>query len=110
MIVLRTFSKIHGLAGLRVGYAIAPVDVAARLRRNQLTFLSITGLRAALASLGDTPFLARTRESLLADRKRFSSACESLGLRYAPVPWQFPVRSGRHADGRVPSQDAAAGR
>lgn len=89
VVVLRTFSKIHGLAGLRMGYAVARADVAARLRRSQLTFLSIVALRAALASLGDAPFLARTRAALIADRQRLGSACESMGLRHAPPQGNF---------------------
>lgn len=89
VVVLRTFSKIHGLAGLRVGYALARPDVAAKLRRNQLTFPSIVGLRAACASMGDAGFLARTRAALIADRQRFGEACKSLGLRYAAPQGNF---------------------
>ena len=89
VIVLRTFSKIHGLAGLRVGYAIAPVDVVQRLRRLQMTSVSTPSLYAARASLGDREFLARTRASLLADRARVCATCDELGLRYAPPQGNF---------------------
>jgi histidinol-phosphate aminotransferase len=89
VVVLRTFSKIHGLAGLRIGYAIARPDVAARLRRSQMTFPSIIGLRAALASLGDKDFLTHTRNALIADRRRFAAFCDELRLHYAPPQGNF---------------------
>ena len=56
--VLRTFSKIHGLAGLRVGYAIADPRMVRILRRLQLPF-SVNALAeaAAVAALGDESFL-----------------------------------------------------
>ena len=50
VVVLRTFSKIHGLAGLRVGYALARPDVAAKLRRLQIATPNVIGLAAALSS------------------------------------------------------------
>lgn len=89
VVVLRTFSKIHGLAGLRIGYGVARADVAARLRRNQMAFPSIIGMRAAFASLGDSDFLTRTRAALIADRRRVSAACTELGLRYAAPQGNF---------------------
>ena len=89
VVVLRTFSKIHGLAGLRVGYAIARPDVVAKLRRLQFATPNVLGLAAATASLGDADFLARTRASLVADRRRITAACDELGLRYAPPQGNF---------------------
>ena len=89
VVVLRTFSKIHGLAGMRVGYAVARPDVAAKLRRLTFTTPNTLGLAAATASLGDADFLARTRAALIADRKRITAACDELGLRYAPPQGNF---------------------
>ena len=89
VVVLRTFSKIHGLAGMRVGYALARPDVAARLRRLQLTFPNIIGVTAAEASLGDTEFLRTTRAALLADRQRICAVCDELGLKYANPQGNF---------------------
>jgi histidinol-phosphate aminotransferase len=89
VVVLRTFSKIHGLAGLRIGYALARPDVAQRLRRHQMTLPNTLGLAAAAASLQDRDFLARTRAALLADRARVCAACDELGLRYADSEGNF---------------------
>ncbi len=57
VVVSHTFSKIHGLAGLRVGWAYAPADVAAAVDRIRLPFnTSVPAQRAAVAALGDTDF------------------------------------------------------
>lgn len=63
VIVSRTFSKIYGLAGLRIGYAVAKPDLIAKLEKNQLgTILNQAALAAAKASLGDREFMAYTRK------------------------------------------------
>jgi histidinol-phosphate aminotransferase len=60
--VLRTFSKIYGLAGLRVGYAVAAPDVCASLAKVRRPFdLTSPAQVAALASIGDEPEIARRR-------------------------------------------------
>jgi len=60
--VLRTFSKIYGLAGLRVGYGIAPADVVTAIGKVRRAFdLTTQAQAAALASLGDTAELERRR-------------------------------------------------
>ncbi len=89
VVILRTFSKIHGLAGLRVGYAVARSDVAARLRRFSTTMPNILGLAAASASLDDTQFLAATRNHILADRRRLTDLCDAMGVRYAKPQGNF---------------------
>jgi histidinol-phosphate aminotransferase len=61
-LVLRTFSKIYGLAGLRVGYAVGPPDVCAALTKTRRPFdVTTTAQLAALASLGDADEIARRR-------------------------------------------------
>src|SRR5207302_9196155 len=60
VVVLRTFSKIYGLAGLRVGYGVAPASVATAIGKVRRAFdLSIPAQAAALASLDDPDELAR---------------------------------------------------
>ena len=62
VLVLRTFSKIYGLAGLRVGYAVGPRDVCAAIAKVRRPFeVSTTGQVAALASLDDPDELDRRR-------------------------------------------------
>jgi histidinol-phosphate aminotransferase len=62
VVVLRTFSKIYGLAGLRVGYAVAPPDVAAATAKTRRPFdVTSPAQAAALASLDDPGEIARRR-------------------------------------------------
>src|SRR5437588_420726 len=62
VVVLRTFSKIYGLAGLRVGYGVAPADVVAATSKVRRAFdVTATAQAAALASIGDDAELARRR-------------------------------------------------
>jgi histidinol-phosphate aminotransferase len=64
VIVTRTFSKLHGLAGLRIGYALAPPALIQRLQQYQMTFPSAAGLAAATASYQDREFQALSRSRL----------------------------------------------
>jgi len=68
VIVTRTFSKLHGMAGLRVGYAVAPPVIIDRLEALRITQMSYPGVMAAAASLGDDEFIkfsrARIREGV----------------------------------------------
>jgi histidinol-phosphate aminotransferase len=62
VVVLRTFSKIYGLAGLRIGYAVGPTDVCAGLAKVRRPFDVTTPAQiAALASIGDPDELTRRR-------------------------------------------------
>ena len=80
LIVLRTFSKLHGLAGMRVGYSLASPDIARRFADLALVWPNNTGLDAALASYNDAAFLQSTLASILADRTRVHAAIDALGL------------------------------
>lgn len=73
VIVSKTFSKIYGLAGLRVGYVVAKPDLIKKLSRYQMgTILSQTAIAAAKASLGDEEFMTYTRTMNAAARKVFT--------------------------------------
>ena len=61
VVILRTFSKVHGLAGLRIGYGIGPAEVLAYCARMQSTFsVSSISQSAALAALEDQAHIGRT--------------------------------------------------
>jgi histidinol-phosphate aminotransferase len=61
IVVTRTFSKIHGLAALRIGWGYAPPAVADALERIRLPFnVSLPAMYAAAAALGDDAFVARS--------------------------------------------------
>jgi len=85
VVVLRTFSKIYGLAGLRVGYAVAPAAVATELSKVRRAFdVSTPAQEAALASLADPAEVARRRELNAAGRTELERVLRARGL--APVP------------------------
>jgi histidinol-phosphate aminotransferase len=99
LIVLRTFSKIHGLAGLRVGYSLASVELAKRFADLSLVWPNNPGLDAALASYNDAGFLQSTRAAILADRARVHAAIDKLGLPRTEAQGNFVF-----FDTRVPLQ------
>jgi len=84
VLVLRTFSKIYGLAGLRVGYGVGPEDVVTAIGKVRRAFdVTSAGQEAALASLADTGELERRR---LANRDAMGllrQALEAAGLPFA---------------------------
>ncbi|NUS89948.1 MAG: histidinol-phosphate transaminase [Streptomyces sp.] len=78
--VLRTFSKAYGLAGLRVGFAIAHEPVAAALRKTAVPFgVSQLAQDAAVASLRSEDALRERVEALVAERARVSEALAGQG-------------------------------
>lgn len=89
LIVLRTFSKIHGLAGLRIGYAITPPALASRYAGLSLVWPNTTGLAAATASFNDHAFLKTTRTAIVGDRARVHAAIDRMGLRRAESQGNF---------------------
>ena len=89
VVVLRTFSKIHGMAGIRMGYAISRPDIIKSLAATTMTSPNIFAVRGARASLGDTRFLTDTRRRILASRRKITAELTSLGLRYAVPQGNF---------------------
>ena len=105
VIVLRTFSKAYGLAGLRVGYAVAHPEVITALSKVRIAFaVSTIAQQAALASLeASAELLART-DALIAERDRVRDALVSggydVGVSQSNFIW-LPLgeRSGEFASG-----------
>ena len=85
VVVLRTFSKIYGLAGLRVGYAVGSTDVVTEISKVRRAFdVSTPAQEAALASLGDPGELRRRRELNASARKELEGVLRAAGLEPAP--------------------------
>lgn len=99
VLVIRTFSKIHGLAGLRVGYAIGDPRMIAILKRLQLPFsVSAIAESAAVAALGDADFTNEARLLNSSERTRVAAALAAAGIEYVPSHGNFMllrVGSGR---------------
>ncbi|MDQ4051973.1 MAG: histidinol-phosphate transaminase, partial [Actinomycetota bacterium] len=88
VVLFRTFSKAYGLAGFRVGYAVAHEPIAAALRAVGLPFgVSAVAQAAAVASLEAEPALFERVDALVAERERVVA-----GLR--EVGWQVPAPQG----------------
>jgi histidinol-phosphate aminotransferase len=84
LLVLRTFSKIYGLAGLRIGYGIGPPEVVTAIGKVRRAFdLGVQAQAAALASLGDDAELARRREANAAGRSTIVRALREAGFDVA---------------------------
>jgi histidinol-phosphate aminotransferase len=85
LIVSRTFSKAYGLAGLRVGYAIAQPRLTELFNRVRQPFnVNTLAQAAAIAALNDKAFLQRAYESNKAGKAQLTQAFENLGLRFVP--------------------------
>jgi histidinol-phosphate aminotransferase len=101
VLVMRTFSKSAGLAGLRIGYALGPAEVIADFDRVRQPFnTSILAQVGAAAALEDHEFLERTRELTARGLAEFYACFDRLGLFYAPSQTNFVlVRIGPRAEG-----------
>jgi len=87
VVVCRTFSKLHGLAGQRVGYAVMPAKRAQAIRRSVSGGgMNRLGIAAATASFQDETFKAETRLRLIRGRELMVRMADRLGLTYAPDP------------------------
>lgn len=90
LVVSRTFSKAYGLAGLRVGYAIAQPRLTELFNRVRQPFnVNTLAQAAAIAALNDAQFLQQSYESNKAGKAQLSQAFEKLGLRYVPSYGNF---------------------
>lgn len=106
LVVTRTFSKIHGLAALRVGFGYAPLPVAEAVDRIRLPFNNnIPAQEAAVAALADTAHVEASRELVRAWRPRLTQAIRGFGFEVLPSAGNFVLvrfpdekRSAKAAD------------
>jgi histidinol-phosphate aminotransferase len=90
VITLRTFSKIYGLAGIRIGYGFAHQDLIANLLKVKLPFEPSTLAQAAgIGALADKEFLHRSLELNARGLRLFADAFRSMGLEAAPSDANF---------------------
>jgi histidinol-phosphate aminotransferase len=89
VIIARTFSKIHGMAGLRVGFAIARPDIIRRMNELRMSVPNKMGLVAAIASYQDTAFMTHSRSMIRACMTMTFKALDELGLAYTKSQANF---------------------
>ena len=103
VLLTRTFSKLHGMAGLRVGYGLAPEDVVKNIKPLQMSFLNMIGLKAAIASYQDLAFQSFSRNKIIEGRQMVMEMCDELGLAYAPSSTNFVF-----FDSGIPASDLSS--
>jgi len=100
LVITRTFSKAYGLAGLRVGYALAHPSVADVMNRVRQPFnVNSIALAAARAALDDMEFVARSYAGNLQGLKHLEEGARALGLEYIPSHGNFlTIKVGKAGD------------
>jgi len=90
LILLRTFSKIYGLAGLRVGYGIGHPDLIAALEKIRQPFnLNAIAQAGALAALDDTAHVEKTQKTTARGLRLYARTFRKLGLEFIPSSANF---------------------
>ena len=90
LLLVRTFSKIHGLAGIRLGYGIGHPDLIAQLEKVREPFnVNAVAQAGAVAALDDQSHAARTRKNNQRGLKLYSKTLKKLGLEYVPSTANF---------------------
>ena len=97
VIVSRTFSKVYGLAGVRVGYLITRPDIARRLRSRLMSGTNIMGVRLAMTALDDPDFYKFSLDKCNEGKEMIYSALDPTGLKYIKSHTNFVFfRTGKH--------------
>jgi len=90
ILILRTFSKMYGLAGLRIGYGIGRKDIIGEMNKLRPPFnTSSIAQKAALWALQDENHLQRTREINEQGKTYLYKELDSIGMRYVPTEANF---------------------
>ncbi|MFK7888734.1 MAG: histidinol-phosphate transaminase [Gammaproteobacteria bacterium] len=89
VIVSRTFSKLYGMAGARVGYVMSSPDMARRIRSANMTWMSGLGLAGAIGCYGDTAFTDQSRARILEGREMVTTAAQQLDMVVLPSQTNF---------------------
>jgi histidinol-phosphate aminotransferase len=99
VLILRTFSKVYGLAGLRIGFAFGRPELLAAMNRLKTPFnTSGVAQAAALAAMNDREHVRRCIETNAMERKRLSEGLAKLGFHPAPSEANFVfINVGEHA-------------
>ena len=99
IIVSKTFSKVYGLAGLRIGYMVAKPEIAAGLRKNIMAFTNVLAIEAAKNALDDQEFYDFSLNKTGEAKKIILEGLDDLNLEYAPSNTNFIFfKSGRNIE------------
>merc|ERR1712146_208128 len=89
VIVSKTFSKVYGMAGLRLGYLIAKPEIAKKIRKNIVAMSNILAIEAAKEALKDTSFYKFSISKNKEEKQRIYSLLDHLKLDYVPSHTNF---------------------
>jgi histidinol-phosphate aminotransferase len=90
VLILRTFSKIYGLAGLRLGYGIAKKEILSDMNRLREPFNTNTiAQRAAIAALRDSEHVAKSKSINETGKEYLYGELNSMGIKYVPTEANF---------------------
>jgi len=97
IIVSKTFSKVFGMAGLRIGYLVAKPEIATRLKANVMAMTNTLAIEAAKMALKDTDFYKFSLAKNTECKQIIYKALDDLNLKYFPSHTNFVFfESGRH--------------
>jgi len=89
VIVTRTFSKIYGMAGIRVGYTISSAETAEKIRNTTMAWTPCTSITAAIGCYDDTAFIDYSKSKIVEARDMITTTLDTLGLTYLKSQTNF---------------------
>lgn len=89
VIVCKTFSKVYGLAGMRIGYMIARKDIADRLKKNVPAFTNMLAIEAAKSALNDSEFYNFSLQQAFKSKRIIYQTLDDLKLNYVKSHTNF---------------------
>ncbi|MEQ3649054.1 histidinol-phosphate transaminase [Hyphomonas sp.] len=99
VIVTRTFSKIFGMAGLRMGYSISSVETAEKIRGVVMSWSPCTSYAAAIGAYQDEAFIDYSKNKIVEAREMVNMTIDTLGLERLPSQTNFVYfKSGKEAN------------
>ena len=106
VVLMRTFSKIQGLAGLRIGYGLAATEIANLLQRARQPFNANAIAQAgAIAGLADVEHQQKTKAITDEGRRVIEEAFARMGLKFVPSSANFVLVQGRRRRRGLPAPD-----
>lgn len=99
VIVTRTFSKIYGMAGLRMGYSISSAETAEKIRGVVMSWAPCTSYAAAIGAYQDDKFIDFSKKKIVEARDMVNMTIDTLGLERLPSQTNFVYfKSGKEAN------------
>ncbi|MEP1598224.1 MAG: histidinol-phosphate transaminase [Hyphomonas sp.] len=99
VIVTRTFSKIFGMAGLRMGYSISSAETAEKIRGVVMSWSPCTSYAAAIGAYQDEAFIDYSKKKIVEAREMVNMTIDTLGLERLPSQTNFVYfKSGKEAN------------